>query len=333
MKRGYVPMRHDFESTEEAEEMAGLLRREDESFYDAGLRVEALCRRLWSWLDLTREDGMIRGKPELIFENIDGRLRCPGFAAAMASPKVGWIRVTDDGVEFPNLVGEENWIKSTARRRAKDRDRKREARARASSQTGRAGPHGAGRDVRADDAVDVQDPPTRAGARAGQGKGSSTSSSEVETPEEAVGAPRCDDAPQPEQPPDEPEFSTSWLVPYYKTHQEFVGEPSRLRLENALRLIHDKYGEGRVVPVWRYFCETTTGRYVTPESFAQKFVALEREMRTGGASTAGRALTAAEQSMQTAQALTDQIDPEQLGASKSLAEIIAEREDEQRPSS
>lgn len=315
MKRGFVPMRHGFIRESEVLQIAAELHGDSPwPIVRTAQAVAGALAEVWSWVDLTSESEHVRGNVRVLFEMIDTMASWPGIAKAMQN--VGWLVEEEGGVYFPGL---KKWILRNARERRKARERMRALRE-AKYGSEEPSPECSGEQ----DAHRSRT--TRARAPKGQGKGSSTSS-EVDASEEARGAPRCNDAPQPEQA--EPTFSTTWLVPYYKTHQELVGEPVRIRLEKALRPIHDKYGEGRVHPVWEYFCETVTGRFFTPESFAQKFVTLEREMQTRGASAAGRSLTAAETTMREVAEVTKRIDPSKLGASPSLAEIVAQRQERQ----
>jgi hypothetical protein len=71
-----------------------------------GLDVFATAGRLlyiWAWADgRLHEDRCAMLTPVWL----DGFIRCPGFAQAMA--RVGWLVIEDDGLRFPNF-GEHNW--------------------------------------------------------------------------------------------------------------------------------------------------------------------------------------------------------------------------------
>lgn len=120
LRSGYVPIPHGFEDAPELIHLTALLRREGETYDSASCRTEAKCRRVWSWIDRVSKNACVRGDVDQVFEQVDGVVRCPGFGLALEV--VGWLRRTDDGVEFPNI---RSWIEGKERRLAKGRADKR----------------------------------------------------------------------------------------------------------------------------------------------------------------------------------------------------------------
>ena len=76
--------------------------------------------RVWAWADAVTTDGDI---PHVDSVYVDDKVKCPGFTAAMAA--VGWIRVKNSGISFPNFDRHNG---KSAKKRAEDSQRKSNAR-------------------------------------------------------------------------------------------------------------------------------------------------------------------------------------------------------------
>lgn len=56
------------------------------------------CMEVWEWADNETIDGHIRGASG---DDIDLMLGIPGFAVALESPEVGWVKLSSAGITFP----------------------------------------------------------------------------------------------------------------------------------------------------------------------------------------------------------------------------------------
>lgn len=82
--------------------------------------------RLWAWADSVTRDGRVTG---VTCHALDARVAHPGFAEAME--KVGWLRVTCHGVEFPDFDryhSDSEKQRLNQKRLARERQRRRRAR-------------------------------------------------------------------------------------------------------------------------------------------------------------------------------------------------------------
>ena len=96
-----------------------VIRLADELDVEEDVVVGKLCR-LWSWANTHTENGHA---PGVTSEWLDRYLDCHGFARILAA--VGWLEVTDDGLEIPRF---ERHNGKSAKTRATARERKRRER-------------------------------------------------------------------------------------------------------------------------------------------------------------------------------------------------------------
>lgn len=92
-----------------------------------GLSVPAVLgslQILWAWADTVTTDGFIKFADA---ESVDKRVECPGFCDAMCA--VGWLKVSKDGIQFPNF---ETHMSESAKKRSGAAKRKLNQRKRAS---------------------------------------------------------------------------------------------------------------------------------------------------------------------------------------------------------
>lgn len=80
------------------------------------------CMEMWEWADDETANGHILGATG---EDIDLQLGLPGFALALQSPEVGWLRVNSQGITFPRWDRHNG---ESAKRRANDAAKKRQQR-------------------------------------------------------------------------------------------------------------------------------------------------------------------------------------------------------------
>lgn len=80
------------------------------------------CMEMWEWADDETEDGHIKGATAA---DIDLQFGIPGFAVALESPEVGWLRVNSQGLTFPRWDRHNG---ESAKRRANDAAKKRQQR-------------------------------------------------------------------------------------------------------------------------------------------------------------------------------------------------------------
>jgi len=80
------------------------------------------CMEMWEWADDETANGHILGATG---EDIDLQIGLPGFALALQSPEVGWLRVNSQGLTFPRWDRHNG---ESAKRRANDAAKKRQQR-------------------------------------------------------------------------------------------------------------------------------------------------------------------------------------------------------------
>lgn len=80
------------------------------------------CMEMWEWADDETTNGHIQGATG---EDIDLQLGLPGFASALQSSEVGWLRVNSQGITFPRWDRHNG---ESAKRRANDAAKKRQQR-------------------------------------------------------------------------------------------------------------------------------------------------------------------------------------------------------------
>lgn len=82
--------------------------------------VAAACMEVWEWADDETADGHIEGVPAGFIDQVVG---LDGFAGALA--EVGWLRVTEGGVSFPNFDRHNGEPAKQRARNARNQARKR----------------------------------------------------------------------------------------------------------------------------------------------------------------------------------------------------------------
>lgn len=84
--------------------------------------LASACMELWEWADENTTDGHVRG---MTAAQLDELVQLNGFVTALSEPEIGWIRVTERGISFPNFDRHNG---ETAKRRALANNRQRRAR-------------------------------------------------------------------------------------------------------------------------------------------------------------------------------------------------------------
>ena len=90
--------------------------------------VVGMLHHVWSWADTQSRDGHAPGVTE---KWVDRYVQCDGFAQAMQS--VGWLVITEDGVEFPHFDRHNG---KTAKTRALGSNRQKKHRANVTAEEG-----------------------------------------------------------------------------------------------------------------------------------------------------------------------------------------------------
>lgn len=86
--------------------------------------VAECCGLLWDWADSETTDGHIEGVDAAY---IDALVGLPGFALALSTREVGWLRITESGITLPNW-GRHNG--ESAKKRAIESEKKKRQRGR-----------------------------------------------------------------------------------------------------------------------------------------------------------------------------------------------------------